>query len=190
MKKKPLRPKSPHLADPADWPGIAGEFERECVEFFGEIVKVLRVPRSLGQIYGLLFASPRPLTFTEIVRLLGISKGSASQGLQLLRTFGAVRTAPAGDEGPAGTGGKARRERFEPELGLRRMIAGLLRERIEPLLTKGGGNLRRMRACSRRTASGLDGPFYVQRMRRLDRWRGEMRILLPLLRSIVESASA
>ena len=47
-----------------------GEFERECCQLFGEVVEVLGVPYSVGQIYGILFASPRPLNFSDIVERL------------------------------------------------------------------------------------------------------------------------
>ena len=64
-------------------------FEGECVAFFAEIVQLFGIPKSVGQIYGLLYASYQPLGFTSIVERLEISKGSASQGLHLLRTLGA-----------------------------------------------------------------------------------------------------
>src|SRR5688572_16073888 len=73
-------------------------FERECSQLFGEIVEVLGVPHSVGQIYGVLFASPKPLSFSDIIKQLEISKGSASQGLQLLRTLGAIRLLSPLDE--------------------------------------------------------------------------------------------
>ena len=65
--------------------------------FFAEIVQLFGIPKSVGQIYGLLYASPKPLGFTAIVERLEISKGSASQGLQLLRSLGAINEAEAKD---------------------------------------------------------------------------------------------
>jgi hypothetical protein len=57
---------------------VSAEFERECVAFFAGVVGVLGVPPSVGQIYGLLFASPEPLSFTDILEVLNASKGSVS----------------------------------------------------------------------------------------------------------------
>ena len=65
--------------------------EREVVEFFVHLGRYLSLPRSVGEIYGLLFAKGEAMTLDELVRRLGISKGSASQGLRLLRGVGAVR---------------------------------------------------------------------------------------------------
>ncbi len=40
-------------------------FEEEVVGFFIESANLLRVPKSLSAIYGICFASPDPLSFTE-----------------------------------------------------------------------------------------------------------------------------
>lgn len=58
--------------------GIA-EFEDEIVAHLSDLAAMFALPRSYGQIYGLLFASIRPLSFTDIVGRLDLSKGSVSQ---------------------------------------------------------------------------------------------------------------
>jgi DNA-binding transcriptional regulator GbsR (MarR family) len=185
-------------ASPADPTGsILPDFERECMELFAEVAQILSIPRSLGLIYGLLFASPQPLSFTDIVERLDISKGSASQGLQLLRAFGAVRSARHDDgTGAIGLEGEkrrprwtkgGRREQFMPELGLRRLIGGLLREKIEPVLSGGDIRMRRLRECAKQAAEEPGAKFSLQRVKQLEKWRREMRMLLPLLRTILGS---
>lgn len=156
-------------------------FEAECIQFFEEVVHLLGVQRSIGQIYGLLFASSVPLSFTDIVDILKISKGSASQGLRLLRELGAVRS----------TGGKQdRRELFEPELGLRNLVGGILRDRIEPLVGRG----RQRMVQIRESAQGIDDPvarkFALTRIKQLETWRGQMGLLLPILMTIVGRRTA
>ena len=157
---------------------VSPEFERECVDFFAELVQPLGVPRSLGQIYGLLFASPHPLNFTDIVAKLRISKGSASQGLQLLRSLGAVQTIRSPD---------GKRERFVPELGLRRLMGGLLREKIEPLMTNAGDRMRRLRECAAGAIDPAGSEFSIQQVAQLETWRRQMRLLLPMLKSVLGS---
>src|SRR5208283_5100241 len=83
-----------------------GAFTRGCVDFFDEVGRLFGLPPSVGRIYGLLYGSPTPLSFTDIVELLEISKGSASQGLQFLHSLGAVHVVENFGE---------RREFFEPE---------------------------------------------------------------------------
>ena len=58
--------------------------QREMASIFAEIADLFGNPSSLGSIYGLLFASPEPLSMEEVVERLGISTGTASQGLRRL----------------------------------------------------------------------------------------------------------
>jgi DNA-binding transcriptional regulator GbsR (MarR family) len=53
-------------------------FEESVVEFFLEASEALAVPKSLAAIYGVCFASPVPLSFSEVRDRLGISAGSIS----------------------------------------------------------------------------------------------------------------
>ena len=160
---------------------VAPEFEHECVEFFSEVVQVLGVPRSVGQIYGLLFASPRPLSFTDIVEQLDLSKGSASQGLQLLRSLGAVQN--VGTE-------NNRRDLFEPELGLRKLVRGVLREKVEPLLNGGNARMQRLRAAAARAPDGAGEKFSRLRVKHLEIWRRQMGLLLPVLKTLLDPGRA
>jgi DNA-binding transcriptional regulator GbsR (MarR family) len=96
---------------------------------FVQMTQSLGSPRSLGEIYGLLYATPRPLSFQDIAERLNLSKGSVSQGLRFLRTVGAIQPVViAGD----------RREFFEPVTELRALVGGFLRERINPQLESWG----------------------------------------------------
>ncbi len=105
----------------------SNSFESECVLFFVENVQLFGIPRSVRQIYGLLYASLGSLGFPEIVERLEISKGSASQGLQLLQSLGAII------EADVSCGGSTRGVTYEPELSLRQLVTGVLRERIVPM---------------------------------------------------------
>ena len=61
--------------------------------FFLEAADILGVPKSVAAIYGICFASPQPLGFSEIQARLDISAGSISQGLRVLREIGALKVA-------------------------------------------------------------------------------------------------
>lgn len=152
------------------------------------MVQVFGVPKSVGQIYGLLYASPEPLSFSDIVERLDISKGSVSQGLQLLRSLGSINVAAAKPfvaAGPAiaspgpGSGDAPRREYYEPELRLRELVNGILRERMAPLAAAGNGRLGRLRELAVR--DGGDDDFLLGRARHLERWRRRLRAVLPVL---------
>ncbi len=103
--------------------------EAQVVAVFVQLAQAMGMQRSLGEIYGLLYATPEPLAFQDIVDRLGLSKGSVSQGLRFLRTVGAIQpVVVAGD----------RREFFEPVLELRALVGGFLKERLNPELESWG----------------------------------------------------
>jgi DNA-binding transcriptional regulator GbsR (MarR family) len=155
------------------------DFERECVDFFSELAQALNVPRSLGQIYGLLFVSPMPLSFTDIVERLDISKGSASQGLQLLRSLGAINVAePTGK-----TTENHRHVRYEAELSLRQLVSGVLRERVMPMSTTGPDRLKRLRQLAQQARD--ENEFYLDRVKQLETWRRRLTTVLPVLSTLL-----
>jgi DNA-binding transcriptional ArsR family regulator len=123
--KKLQHPAAPTENTPAGWedaspeiPQVSGlksqvssnerrEFERAVVAFFTDAAQLLGVPYSVAAIYGVIFASPEPLTFSDISARLDLSKGSISQGLKALRDIGAVRAESEGGGG-AGKGQEGR----------------------------------------------------------------------------------
>ena len=66
------------------------EWESAIIDLFLNAANTFGLPKSYGQIYGLLFCRDEPLAMDEVMALLQISKGSASQGLRALRQLGAV----------------------------------------------------------------------------------------------------
>jgi hypothetical protein len=164
-------------------------FEQECVLFFAETVQLFGVPKSVGQIYGVLYASPEPLSFSDIVERLDISKGSASQGLQLLRSLGAILEADsavpstsASHLNGSGSSGTSRVV-YAPELSLRQLVTGVLRERIAPMATTGAGRLKRLKVLAEE--SSADAKFYLGRAKQLETWRKRFTTVLPLLTTLL-----
>jgi DNA-binding transcriptional regulator GbsR (MarR family) len=64
---------------------VLDSLEREVIELFIRMADVLNLPRSVGEIYGLLFIASEPLCLDDCRLRLNISKGSTSQGLKILR---------------------------------------------------------------------------------------------------------
>lgn len=149
-------------------------FQAECVELFAGLAQVLGLPRSVGQIYGLLFGSARPLSFTDIVEQLEISKGSASQGLRALRDVGAIIPAAAADE---------RREHFVPETELRKLIAGFLHGSIKPHLQSGTKRLAGFKSqhAAVLSAEGESGRILLMRLSKLQMWHRRAAAVLPFI---------
>lgn len=57
----------------------------------GELAESLSFNKSIGQIYGLLYASEEPLALEEIARQLQMSKGNASVNARILEGWGAIQ---------------------------------------------------------------------------------------------------
>ena len=145
--------------------------ETEVVDLFVELSRVLGQPRSLGEIYGLLFISPRPLAMDDLMERLRLSKGSASQGLKFLRNLGAVQ--------PLSVPGD-RRVHYEAVAQLRNLAANFLREKIEPRLGDGEARLGRLAALVR-DLPGEQRRHAVQRVNLLQSWSRNSRRVLPLV---------
>jgi DNA-binding transcriptional regulator GbsR (MarR family) len=114
--------------------------ETEVVELFVELSRLLGQPKSIGEIYGLLFISKDPMSMEELCARLGLSSGSASQGLRYLRNLGAVRKVYVAGE---------RRDYFSAVAELRELVGRFLKDHITPQFDEGLKRLDRIEALTR-----------------------------------------
>src|SRR5687768_13148657 len=89
---------APPSTDPLSLPtGVSTRaldpLEQGVIDYFVHLFRLFNLPKTVGEIYGLLFSSDAPLNLDEIVARLHMSKGAVSQGLKLLRTYGALEFA-------------------------------------------------------------------------------------------------
>lgn len=148
------------------------ELEGRTIAFFCDGVRVLGLPPSVGEIYGLLYISPSPLSQADLVKRLGISKGSASQGLNLLKTLGALREIPGVD---------SRRSYFEANLNLKRLVSGFIRGQVRPHLRSGEAKLDQLQMLAESETDPAVRDFFVERFSKLERWSNRAQRLLPML---------
>jgi len=152
--------------------------ERQVVDVFVDGVRVLGLPRSIGEIYGLLFVSQAPLSLDDLVCRLNISKGSASQGLRMLKSLGAVSEAN-------GNGNAERRTYYEPAVELKRLVGGFIREQIRPHLESGKNKIGRLVETAREVTDAEQRKFLSERVNRLERWMRSGSRVLPILQRIL-----
>lgn len=158
-------------APPERDPAKLSEFESEVIAIFVEMVHTLGLPKSYGEIYGLLYATADPLGFAEIHEKLDLSKGSVSGGLKALKEIGAVRLASAKDD---------RRERFEPELELRKLVLSYLKERIQPHIAAGAGRMEHLDGLlALEVTDPASRKSLNDRLYKLAKWRKKALGLLP-----------
>lgn len=215
-------------------------FEEALVGFFIGAADLLGVPKSVGAIYGICFASPEPLSFSEINERLEISSGSISQGLKVLREVGALKIATGGPEGQKAGGpedGRRRtdgggrtadggrqttddgertadggqqttddgrkpaeraidrasarlalartRERFEPDLELRKIVIHYIEQRLQKQLDSGHARLKAV-AKMIPEINPADAERLRDRFGSLQTWHAKTRALLPIAKTFLK----
>jgi len=170
------------------------------VAFFVDAAELLGVPKSVAAIYGIVFASPEPLSFSEIEERLAISKGSVSQGLRVLREVGAIKEASVSDVSApnsesqtpnsdlrtpiAARTGKGR-DRFEPDMEMRKLIKHFLETRLQSQLEAGSGRLQQLEA-SIPTANPEHAERLRDRTKYLASWNKKARALMPIAKTFLK----
>ena len=152
------------------------ELEAEVLGLFVQISRMLGQPRSYAEIYGLLFISPRPVAMDDLIDRLGISKGSASQGLRFLRKGGAVRMVYVPGD---------RRVHYEPVAELRHLVTGFLRDQFLPQLENSQARLEQIAGMVRKLPAG-ERAHLTGRIAMLQSWGKRSRRFLPLVLKILE----
>lgn len=147
------------------------ELEVEAIEMFINFLRLIGLPKSVGEIYGLLFVAPRPMAMDEVMDRLGISLGAASQGLKLLRSFGAVRVVYERGE---------RRDHYVADLELSRFATAFIKDELQPRMDMAAERIKRMeQALSALPAK--ERRATRERIERLKHWLDKGRKLLPWL---------
>ena len=160
---------------PVDRPAEVVAFETQVVDFFLDATALLGVPKSVGAIYGIVFASPAPLSFAEIEARLNISKGSVSQGLRVLREVGAIKEVSAAAD---------RTELFAPDLELRKLAARFLENRLQKQLAGGSDRLAALSQIMP-YGRGADATALRDRLKSVQTWHNKARSLLPIVRTFL-----
>jgi DNA-binding transcriptional regulator GbsR (MarR family) len=151
--------------------------EVEVIHLFVQFSRALGQPRSVAEIYGLLFISHKPLPMDDLIERLNLSKGSGSQGLKYLQDLGAVRTVYVAGE---------RRTHYEAVAELRNLAGRFLRQQI---LTHFEGSKTRLKriADQVKNLSGEQRKFVTARVKLLRSWEKNGRRMLPFVAKMLGS---
>ena len=147
------------------------DVETEIIDLFVQISKIIGLPRSCAEIYAVLFMSPDPLTMDELIGRLGISRGSASQGLNFLSKAGAIRMVPIPGRRPA---------HYEAVAELRQLAAGFLRDQILPQVEESQNRLNQIVEMAGRMPA-KDRAHVSGRISMLQSWGKRSRQFLPFV---------
>ncbi|MGB0744600.1 MAG: GbsR/MarR family transcriptional regulator [Opitutales bacterium] len=151
-------------------------WEVAMIDTFVRAASLVGLPRSIGEIYGLLYCSPQPLTFDDIEARLGISRGSVSGGLKTLRQLGAIKLhyAPG-----------SRKDHYLPELSMERLVRGFIADQFTPHLESSVERLQAVEAELDKESDTTRRQHGLQRLNMLRTWRHRTEKLLPLALAVL-----
>ena len=159
------------------------EVETKIVDFFVQLTKLLAMPKSVGEIYGVLFASAKPLCVADMTGKLGISKATASYALRFLANINAITiTKEFGN----------RSDLYTAETSVRKLASGFLSERVEPFIEERDGDLEALTDLSEDlpetdAESAEEKDFLKARVKMLTGWQRNASQLVPMMRGFSEN---
>ena len=137
------------------------EVEAEVIDIFVRAAQVIGLPKSIGEIYGLLFIAPGPMSMDQIMEKLRISLGTASQGLKQLKAFRAVKPVYVPGE---------RKDFFAAESEFRKLTAGFFKEEVYPQLENTAERLQILKPLLREVPAE-QAEHYRNRIEKIERWQ-------------------
>ena len=155
--------------------------QQELIAVAARMAQQFGFPASSGQVYGLLYASPRPLCLDDLVRLLGLSKTSASTATRQLLNFSLIRQAWLPGE---------RKDHFEARTDLREVMRINYQTLVKPRLEQAE---RRLEGLARQVeAERADGllagdahAIAVERLAQLRRLQSHVSTVLPAIEELM-----
>ncbi len=147
--------------------------ESEVVALFVRVADLLNLPRSVGELYGVLYISEEPLCLDDLRLKLRISKGSTSQGLKILRSFGAIRKVYVPGN---------RKDFYVAESSLRKIAGGFASEQIQPHLESGSERLEQIRVLLEEEGGS---EALEERVERLENWQKRANQVLPVVLKLI-----
>ena len=149
--------------------------ELEIISIFVRLADLLNLPKTVGEIYGLLFISEDPMCLDDLMNKLKISKGSTSQGLKILRSFGALKKIYIPGD---------RKDYYLAEDSLRKIANGFANEQIQPHLESGSERLEYIRDLIIKDDT-LNKKFVKEKIKKLERWEAKANMFLPLALKLI-----
>ncbi|MEI6072069.1 MAG: hypothetical protein WCS31_09770 [Verrucomicrobiae bacterium] len=150
-------------------PARLSELDIEAIEMFIGFLKLLGLPKSVGEIYGLLFVAPRALSMDDLIERLQISIGAASQGLKLLRSVGAVKVVYMPGE---------RRDHYVADLELSKFATSFIKDELNPRMKTALQRIKRMETEAM-LMNEHDKKITFQRIERLKHWMERGQKMMP-----------
>ncbi len=145
------------------------------IDLFVGVSQLIGLPKSVGQIYGYLYSAFEPTPMDRIMEDLKISKGSASQGLSMLRQLGAVKTQLIVGE---------RRDHYIAEEKSRKLFSGFLKTKLLPYLEEGEEKIENLEELLNDESEEIKS-LTEAKVTKLKRWNSRLKTVLPMLHKLI-----
>ena len=140
----------------------AEEIREGLMEAMGRITSFWGFSKIMGQLYGLLYLSPKPLSLDEMSESLAISKGNASVNIRALERWSMVKAVwVKGD----------RKDYYEAETDFWKIVKGVLREREKKefdLALNSVSKLLQKSVDIQKAAKSPEAAFAIERLKKLE----------------------
>lgn len=144
------------------------EIRDGVIESIGRITEFWGFSKIMGQLYGILYLSPSPLTLDDMVKALSVSKGNVSINIRALERWNMVR--PVWVKGD-------RKDYYEAETDFWKIVRGVVREReqkeFDQALSSVGSSLKKAQELHKAEKSA-ETAFAVERLKKLEDFIGTM----------------
>jgi DNA-binding transcriptional regulator GbsR (MarR family) len=144
------------------------DVKNSVIEAIGRVTEFWGFSKIMGQLYGVLYMSPNPLTLDDMVRELSVSKGNVSINIRALERWNMVK--PVWVKGD-------RKDYYEAETDFWKIVRGVLRERekkeFDQALSSVGSNLKKAQELHKAEKSA-ETAFTVERLKKLEDFIGTM----------------
>ncbi len=153
--------------------------QTEFANAAGMLASRLSLSPIAGQIYGLLYMSPEPVSLNEMVKKLNISKGSASINVRTLESWGAVKKVWVDN---------SRKDYYEANTDTLDIVFRKLRDGLDRRLKDLGNELSGIQQSVReKTNSSEEKNFYAERLKNAKDMYNKAMQLLDLLSGSAEA---
>lgn len=138
------------------------QLQHGTMETMGRITAFWGFSKIMGQLYGLLYLSPKPLTLDEMAESLSISKGNVSINIRALERWNMVRQVwVKGD----------RKDFYEAETDFWKIIRGVLKEREKKEFDQALGSIAGLRKKGEeihKKEKSAETAFAIERLKKLE----------------------
>jgi len=154
---------------------VLSQSQLELIEFAGHAAQVLGFPKSIGEIYGLLYLAPQPLSSPQICEVLSASKGGVSQGVRQLVALGFIKKVRVLGN---------RKEHYEAVLEIGDVLRTRFDQMIKTRASAAESLMKSIKITLKSERSELKAADYAmvnQRLQRLSQVQKRVKKLIPLM---------